>query len=229
MSLAFRLYPSVWHTLDLSFLHPWQRCRAFPTWWAQVDSNHRPRAYQARALTTWAMSPCKFSVYLVFLSPYFLLPLSSFAFRLHPSVWHIFVLSLLQPWQRCRAVPTGGDDGNRTHDPLLAGQVLSQLSYTPIKSVKSEEWRVKSFGWKASLFFFPFPLMRLLSFLSVTQNWTTSKVVQESGVSLLSRRLFSYLPTYEYSSASSLSFVTMFSIERRWSSRTFRYGYLVTT
>ena len=21
-------------------------------WWAQVDSNHRPRAYQARALTT---------------------------------------------------------------------------------------------------------------------------------------------------------------------------------
>ena len=26
----------------------------------------------------------------------------------------------------------GGDDGNRTHDPLLAGQVLSQLSYTPM-------------------------------------------------------------------------------------------------
>ena len=24
-----------------------------------------------------------------------------------------------------------GDDGIRTHDPLLAGQVLSQLSYTP--------------------------------------------------------------------------------------------------
>ena len=29
----------------------------FGNWWAQVDSNHRPRAYQARALTTWAMSP----------------------------------------------------------------------------------------------------------------------------------------------------------------------------
>ena len=28
----------------------------------------------------------------------------------------------------------GGDDGVRTHDPLLAGQVLSQLSYTPICS-----------------------------------------------------------------------------------------------
>ena len=24
----------------------------FRHWWAQVDSNHRPRAYQARALTT---------------------------------------------------------------------------------------------------------------------------------------------------------------------------------
>ena len=28
----------------------------------------------------------------------------------------------------------GGDDGIRTHDPLLAGQVLSQLSYTPVWS-----------------------------------------------------------------------------------------------
>ena len=26
-------------------------------WWAQVDSNHRPPAYQADALTGWAMSP----------------------------------------------------------------------------------------------------------------------------------------------------------------------------
>ena len=32
-----------------------------------------------------------------------------------------------------RQLPSaGGDDGVRTHDPLLAGQVLSQLSYTPI-------------------------------------------------------------------------------------------------
>ena len=32
----------------------------------------------------------------------------------------------------CPAFRAGGDDGIRTHDPLLAGQVLSQLSYTPI-------------------------------------------------------------------------------------------------
>ena len=31
---------------------------------------------------------------------------------------------------------SGGDDGNRTHDPLLAGQVLSQLSYTPVLGLK---------------------------------------------------------------------------------------------
>ena len=36
----------------------------------------------------------------------------------------------------------GGDDGIRTHDPLLAGQVLSQLSYTPI--LMRLEVRVKS-------------------------------------------------------------------------------------
>ena len=33
------------------------RALLLESWWAQVDSNHRPRAYQARALTTWAMSP----------------------------------------------------------------------------------------------------------------------------------------------------------------------------
>ena len=33
-------------------------CPASRWWWAQVDSNHRPHAYQACALTTWAMSPC---------------------------------------------------------------------------------------------------------------------------------------------------------------------------
>ena len=30
-----------------------------------------------------------------------------------------------------------GDDGIRTHDPLLAGQVLSQLSYTPVISLRN--------------------------------------------------------------------------------------------
>ena len=43
---------------------------------------------------------------------------------------YLFALALSK--LGCPAFRTGGDDGNRTHDPLLAGQVLSQLSYTPI-------------------------------------------------------------------------------------------------
>ena len=34
----------------------------------------------------------------------------------------------------------GGDEEIRTLDPLLARQVLSQLSYTPIKRVGGPEW-----------------------------------------------------------------------------------------
>ena len=33
---------------------------------------------------------------------------------------------------RFEVLPHGGDEGIRTLDPLLAGQVLSQLSYTPM-------------------------------------------------------------------------------------------------
>ena len=69
------------------------------SWWAQVDSNHRPHAYQACALTTWAMRPF------------------AKAFRL-------IVQSL--------SLTFGGDEEDRTPDPLRARQVLSQLSYTPI-------------------------------------------------------------------------------------------------
>ena len=44
--------------------------------------------------------------------------------------WHHFQDRNLSPVRNFRS--DGGDDGIRTHDPLLAGQVLSQLSYTPI-------------------------------------------------------------------------------------------------
>ena len=46
----------------------------------------------------------------------------------HLSYEPIFVAVFRSPLH-----PFGGDDGIRTHDPLLAGQVLSQLSYTPIR------------------------------------------------------------------------------------------------
>ena len=37
-------------TADLVSLYP-SCLHGLRAWWAQVDSNHRPRAYQARALT----------------------------------------------------------------------------------------------------------------------------------------------------------------------------------
>ena len=132
------------------------------TWSVWMDSNHRPHAYQACALTTWATDrffwwfPCSFP--------------SGIPFRRF-----------------------GGDDGVRTHDPLLAGQVLSQLSYTPI----------------------PMGLSFSKIFL-ISENWTTKASI------LRATDLVIPTPTDSWKSI-------MVSIERRWSSRTFRYGYLVTT
>ena len=93
---------------------------------------------------------------------------------------------------------TGGDDGVRTHDPLLAGQVLSQLSYTPVSGLL-------------------FPLSKI-------RYWSLKIEQQKFHTSFHSKRLSSCFstPTTPWK-------VVMVSIERRWSSRTFRYGYLVTT
>ena len=65
ISISFNLCPLICSFLTLQYFIRFSmniflktiHCIVFK-WWAQVDSNHRPRAYQARALTTWAMSPC---------------------------------------------------------------------------------------------------------------------------------------------------------------------------
>ena len=90
-------------------------------WWAQVESNHRPHAYQACALTFWAMSPCYLHNH-----------------RKSPRFFNRWsgVLSF-EP--RFGFSTDGGDEGIRTLDPLLAGQVLSQLSYTPIFEVYCQQ------------------------------------------------------------------------------------------
>ena len=48
-------------------------------------------------------------------------------------LYSVFNVPLLGPQREA----SGGDDRNRTDDPLLAGQVLSQLSYTPIDGIPS--------------------------------------------------------------------------------------------
>ena len=52
----------------------------------------------------------------------------------------------------CELRSHGGDDGIRTHDPLLAGQVLSQLSYTPILNSKFRIRNSKLLGFAFSPF-----------------------------------------------------------------------------
>ena len=53
--------------------------------------------------------------------------------------------------EACRFVTSSGDGEIRTHDPLLARQVLSQLSYTPMDAGLPFLQ-----GNPYSLFFFPF-------------------------------------------------------------------------
>ena len=66
------------------------------------------------------------------------------------SYWDVFLIGYQD----------GGDEENRTPDPLLARQMLSQLSYTPI--VGSMLWRFWFFGmlsfFDGFLFFFVFSL-----------------------------------------------------------------------
>ena len=52
--------------------------------------------------------------------------ISSLLFRYSIFKEHLSLLDIWSPW-----VLFGGDEENRTPDPLLARQVLSQLSYTP--------------------------------------------------------------------------------------------------
>ena len=61
-------FPIVWWALKLSCRHPSFGCRAAPTWSVWMDSNHRPRAYQARALATWATDRF-FLIWLIQFSP----------------------------------------------------------------------------------------------------------------------------------------------------------------
>ena len=175
-------------TLHSTFctLHSSNFVRRWSVW---MDSNHRPRAYQARALTTWATNR-----YSVLILPIFLTRVFSFPSRSFISISYEFRVMSYELLSSV-AWKLGGDDGIRTHDPLLAGQVLSQLSYTPIpralffSRIISGPWKLNNKRSVRCLLCTDLVLTRM------TVSWHTVPV----------------------------------SIERRWSSRTFRYGYLVTT
>ena len=137
---------SIFHALFLLFPFLFQQKKR--KWWAQMDSNHRPHAYQACALTTWAMRP----------------------------VW----------WR------WGGS--NSWPPACKAGALPAELHPHCLTS---------------SFFNLPFSFR-------YPQNWT------------MSFSTFLLFPLIDLFRVQTNSFV-FYSLERRWSSRTFRYGYLVTT
>ena len=121
----------------------------------------------------------------------------------------------------------GGDDGIRTHDPLLAGQVLSQLSYTPIYVAFGKWYLLRR--W----YHFVMISFRMISSLSLGLPWSLS---WQWDFAFSPKRSFKIEQRIERTLTKPSSYVAYtivmygrFSIERRWSSRTFRYGYLVTT
>ena len=91
-----------------------------------------------------------------------------------------YSLSLFEGFPRFRSFSLpylGGDDGIRTHDPLLAGQVLSQLSYTPSVSLLPFSWSLEIEQQSflrllsvllscLSLFFFALCLLRYLYYFA---------------------------------------------------------------
>ena len=119
-----------------------------------VDSNHRPHAYQACALTTWA------------------------------TIQYLRVLTSFVPYGWMEMM------GFEPMTPCLQGRC-------------SPNWATPPY----------FRSSRLLSW-KIPQNWTMKQ----------------RLPSLNsYWRLTSCVCQCRFSIERRWSSRTFRYGYLVTT
>ena len=59
-----------------------------------------------------------------------------YLFPLISLIYHLFDVTLFSfqgtTFLNMMSLRTGGDEENRTPDPLLARQVLSQLSYTPV-------------------------------------------------------------------------------------------------
>ena len=172
--------------------------RLFVAWWAQVDSNHRPHAYQACALTTWAMSP--FSL---------LRCLSSTLALDFRRWWRWWESNPWPPACRAGALPaelhphTWGMKFKGKSEELMAFATPLSLYYpVTFRSLKIEQQQTRTRFFASPLFS---PSVKSIFFCF--------------GFCLLLNSERSVTPLLSLT----------FSIERRWSSRTFRYGYLVTT
>ena len=151
-----------------------------------MDSNHRPRAYQARALTCWAISPYKFVI-----------QFPSFACGCFPLV-EMMGFEPMTPCLQGRCSP------NWATPPYgVCSLVFKDHEEFDNPSKLNNKRRVLSFESRRPWLKF---YIRICTVLILTaENFEEILVVTNA-----------------------IAFV-QFSIERRWSSRTFRYGYLVTT
>ena len=144
-------------------------------WSVWMDSNHRPHAYQACALTTWATNR------FLSLNWYWFKP-SSYPFgSRHCRVVEMMGIEPMTPCLQGRCSPSWATP------PYLRVCSFSMIINNP--SVASDPWKLNN---KSSI-------------LAFTQNFSRQSTPRSPWKDL------------------------MVSIERRWSSRTFRYGYLVTT
>ena len=106
--------------------------------------------------------------------------------------------------------------------PCLQGRCSPSWATPPYWEVKNEKRKVKNVGWKSLAIFFlsSYLFLSFFTAFTVPENRTTNRSYET-----LSRRfcfLCEFIWTILFQSF-------LLSIERRWSSRTFRYGYLVTT
>ena len=79
----------------------------------------------------WVFSSCLYYLSIILLLLIYHLVLHCLVFKVQLKIFlnNLFLLSSLKsPYRKF----LGGDEENRTPDPLLARQVLSQLSYTPV-------------------------------------------------------------------------------------------------
>ena len=125
--LFIRFSMNIYHSLEWS--HPKKNA-----WWAQVDSNHRHIiAYALGRRDLFRLAPHRRLVGSSGLEP----PTS----RLSGGRSNRLSYKPILVWLNSLSLRVlldvaihGGDKRDRTADPLLAKQVLSQLSYTPISS-----------------------------------------------------------------------------------------------
>ena len=160
-----------------------------------MDSNHRPHAYQACALTGWAISP-------------------------QPFIKVKFQRNFTMETERFELLT-----------PCLQGRCSPNWA-TPPYSKTELLYSILSYCFCQLVFFFyksgSHLLSHIVSNIVPSAAWVLT-IVFGMGTGVTPRRIATGIFSICPKQINSNTTPTLSSLERRWSSRTFRYGYLVTT